>query len=184
MNVQHSRCCGIDAYKGSATVGVLVFDATRKREARLKTFATDFGDLQKLRFWLSSQKVAHVAMDSTRTYWKPIWNVLRKHFTLLLPNPYPMHCIPARKADAADAEWIADLMAHGLLKPSFVPPVEFRDPRDWTGIRIQQRVKQVGERNRIQNRIEKILEDKNLKLGTVVSDVLGATGRLILRQSL
>lgn len=91
-----------------------------------------------------------------------------------------MKAIPGRKTDAADAEWIADLLAHGLLKPSFVPPVEFQDLRDWTGIWVQQRVKQVGERNRIQNRIEKILEDTNLKLGTVVSDVLGVTGRLIL----
>ncbi len=176
MNVQHSRCGGIDAHKGSVTVCVNIFDANGKREARLKTYATDFGELQKLRFWLLSQKVTHVAMESTGTFWKPIWNVLREHFTLLLVNPFHMKAIPGRKTDAADAEWIADLLAHGLLKPSFVPPVEFQDLRDWT----RYRVKQVGERNRIQNRIEKILEDTNLKLGTVVSDVLGVTGRLIL----
>ena len=81
MNVQHSRCCGIDAHKGSATVCVNIFDANGKREARLKTYATDFGELQKLRFWLQSQKVTHVAMESTGTFWKPIWNVLREHFT-------------------------------------------------------------------------------------------------------
>ena len=88
-----------------------------------------------------------------------------------------MHNIPGRKTDASDAEWIADLLAHGLLKPSFVPPVAFQDLRDWNRLRV----KQVEERNRIQNRIEKVLEDTNRKLGTVVSDVLGVTGRLILQ---
>lgn len=177
MRVVHSRCCGIDVHKGSLTACVLVLGAKGEREVRLKTFATDFGELQRLRFWLFSQKVAQVAMESTGVYWKPVWNVLTGLCELLLANPYPMHNIPGRKTDASDAEWIADLLAHGLLKPSFVPPVTFQDLRDWS----RMRVKQVEERNRIHNRIEKVLEDTNLKLGTVVSDVLGATGRLILR---
>lgn len=177
MRVVHSRCCGIDVHKGSLTACVLVFGAVGEREVRMKTFATDFGELQRLRFWLASQKVTHVAMESTGVYWKPIHNVLGGHFELLLVNPYHMHNIPGRKTDAADAEWIADLLAHGLLRPSFVPPTEIEELRDWN----RMRVKQVQERNRIQNRIEKVLEGTNLKLGTVVSDVLGVTGRLILR---
>eukprot|EP00456_Euglypha_rotunda_P042155 TRINITY_DN32825_c0_g1_i5.p2 TRINITY_DN32825_c0_g1~~TRINITY_DN32825_c0_g1_i5.p2 ORF type:complete len:258 (+),score=51.72 TRINITY_DN32825_c0_g1_i5:438-1211(+) len=117
-----------------------------------------------------------VAMESTGVYWKPVWNVLNGHFGLLLVNPHHMHNIPGRKTDAADSEWIADLLAHGLLKPSFVPPTEIQDLRDWT----RYRVKLVGERNRVHNRIGKVLEDTNLKLGSVVSDILGVTGRLIL----
>jgi transposase len=176
MRVVHRRCCGIDVHKGSLTACVLVLGTKGEREVRLKTFATDLGELQRLRFWLFSQKVTHVAMESTGVYWKPVWNVLTGLCELLLANPYPMHNIPGRKTDASDAEWIADLLAHGLLKPSFVPPVAFQDLRDWNRLRV----KQVEERNRI----EKVLEDTNLKLGTVVSDVLGVTGRLILQANL
>jgi transposase len=177
MRVVHRRCCGIDVHKGSLTACVLVLGTKGEREVRLKTFATDLGELQRLRFWLFSQKVTHVAMESTGVYWKPVWNVLTGLCELLLANPYHRHNIPGRKTDASDAEWIADLLARGLLKPSFVPPVAFQDLRDWNRLRV----KPVEERNRIQNRIEKVLEDTNLKLGTVVSDVLGVTGRLILQ---
>jgi len=106
-------------------------------------------------------------MESAGVYWKPVWNVLTGLCERVLANPYPMHNIPGRKIDASDAEWIADLRAHGLLRPSFVPPVAFQDLRDWNRLRA----KQVEERNRIQNRIEKVLEDTNLKPSTVVSDV-------------
>lgn len=176
MEVVYRRCCGIDVHKDSLTACVLIFHEDGRREVRKKEFATHLRGLENLRLWLYANKVMKVAMESTGVYWKPVWNVLSGHFGLLLANPYHMHNIPGQKTDAADAEWIADLLAHGLLKPSFVPPVEFQDLRDWT----RYRVKLVGERNRIHNRIGKVLEDTNLKLGSVVSDILGVTGRLIL----
>jgi transposase len=117
-------------------------------------------------------------MESTGVYWKPVWNVLESHFPLLLANPYHIKNIPGRKTDQNDAEWIADLLAHGLLRPSFVPPREIQELRDLT----RYRVKLVGEYNRVHNRISKVLEDANLKLGSVASDILGVTGRMILRE--
>jgi transposase len=110
-------------------------------------------------------------------YWKPVWNVLEGHFPLLLANPFHMKNIPGRKTDQNDSEWIADLMAHGLLRPSFVPPREIQQLRDLT----RYRVKLVSEYNRVHNRIAKVLEDANIKLGSVASDILGTTGRRIIQ---
>ena len=176
MKVKFSRCCGIDVHKDRLTACVLIIEADGRQVVRKKEFETHIRGLENLRLWLYANKVMQVAMESTGVYWKPVWNVLNGHFGLLLVNPYHMHNIPGRKTDAADSEWIADLLAHGLLKPSFVPPTEIQDLRDWT----RYRVKLVGERNRVHNRIGKVLEDTNLKLGSVVSDILGVTGRLIL----
>lgn len=177
MEVVFRRCCGIDVHKDMLSACVLIFAEDGRRVVRKKEFGTHLRGLENLRLWLYSNKVKQVGMESTGVYWKPVWNVLTGHFGLLLANPYHMHNIPGRKTDSSDSEWIADLLAHGLLKPSFVPDVEIRDLRDWT----RYRVRLVGERNRIHNRIAKVLEDTNLKLGTVVSDILGVTGRMILQ---
>lgn len=176
MNVVHARCCGLDVHKDRVTACVLITGTDGSRVVRKKEFDTYLRGLENLRLWLYANKVTIVAMESTGVYWKPVWNVLSGHFELLLANPYHMHNIPGHKTDAADSEWIADLLAHGLLKPSFVPVTAIQDLRDWT----RYRVKLVGERARVHNRIGKVLEDTNLKLGSVVSDVLGVTGRLIL----
>jgi len=176
VKVKFSRCCGIDVHKDRLTACVLILETDGRQVVRKKEFETHIRGLENLRLWLYANKVMQVAMESTGVYWKPVWNVLNGHFGLLLVNPHHMHNIPGRKTDAADSEWIADLLAHGLLKPSFVPPTEIQDLRDWT----RYRVKLVGERNRVHNRIGKVLEDTNLKLGSVVSDILGVTGRLIL----
>jgi transposase len=176
MEVKYCRCCGIDVHKDRLTACVLILEADGKRTVRMKEFETHIRGLENLRLWLYASKVTQVAMESTGVYWKPVWNVLSGHFGLLLANPFHMHNIPGHKTDAADSEWIADLLAHGLLKPSFVPPVEIQDLRDWT----RYRVKLTGERNQVHNRIGKVLEDTNLKLGSVVSDILGTTGRLII----
>ena len=117
-----------------------------------------------------------MALESTGVYWKSVWNALEGHFTLILANPYQVKNLPGCKTDPKDAEWIADLLAHGLIKPSFVPPREIRDLRDLT----RHRVKLGQERNRVHNRIHKVLEDASLKLDAVVSDILGATGRAIM----
>lgn len=176
MQVVYSRCCGLDVHKDSVTACVLVFDPQGRREVRKKEFRTYWSGLQRLKMWLYASKVTRVAMESTGVYWKPVWNMLDGHFPLLLANPYHMKNIPGRKTDQNDAEWIADLLAHGLLRASFVPPPAIRELRDWT----RYRVKLVGEYNRIHNRIHKVLEDANLKLSSVASDILGASGRAMI----
>jgi transposase len=177
MEVVYRRCCGLDVHKDSITACVLVLDGKGQREVRTKEFRTYWKELQRLKLWLYASKVECVAMESTGVYWKPVWNVLEGHFPLLLANPYHMHNIPGRKTDQKDSEWIADLLAHGLLRASFVPPRPVQELRDLT----RYRVKLMGEYNRVHNRIAKVLEDANLKLGSVVSDILGGTGRAIIR---
>ena len=136
MNVVYRRCCGLDVHKNSITACVLVLGERGERQVRTKEFATHWKALQKLRLWLYASKVEHVAMESTGVYWKPVWNVLDSHFPLLLANPYHMKNIPGRKTDQNDAEWIADLLAHGLLRPSFVPPRAILELRDLTRYRV------------------------------------------------
>jgi transposase len=174
----YRRCCGLDVHKDSVTGCVLVLGENGEREVRKKEFPTHWKGLHSLKMWLYACKVERVAMESTSVYWKPVWNVLEKPFRPLLANPYHMKNIPGRKTDQQDAEWIADLLAHGLLRGSFVPPREIRDLRDLT----RYRVKLKGEYNRIHNRIGKVLEDANVKLGSVASDILGVSGRIILRK--
>src|SRR5262249_37356616 len=138
---------------------------------------TFWKELQRLKLWLYACKVEAVAMESTGVYWKPVWNVLEGHFPLLLANPYLVKNIPGRKTDQNDSEWIAQLLAHGLVRASFVPPWEIRELRDW----MRYRVKLAEEYNRIHNRVHKVLEDANLKLSSVASDILGVSGRAILQ---
>jgi transposase len=177
MEVVYRRCCGIDIHKDFITACVLVNEPGKQREVRKKEFRTYWSDLQKLKLWLYASKVEQVAMESTGVYWKPVWNVLEGHFPLLLANPYHMRNIPGQKTDQKDCEWISDLLAHGLLKRSFVPERPFQELRDLT----RYRAKLTGEHNRIHGRIEKILEDANVKLGSVASDILGVTGRRIIQ---
>jgi transposase len=176
MEVVYRRCCGIDVHKDFVTACVLVNEPGKQREVRKKEFRTYWSDLQKLKLWLYASKVERVAMESTGVYWKPVWNVLEGHFPLLLANPYHMRNIPGQKTDQKDSEWISDLLAHGLLRPSFVPPRPIQELRDLT----RYRVKLTGELNRVHGRIAKILEDANLKLGSVASDILGVTGRRVI----
>jgi len=177
MQVVYSRCCGLDVHKDQITACVLVLGENGKRDVRIREFRTHWKDLQRLKMWLYANKVAKVAMESTGVYWKPVWNVLEGHFPLLLANPYHMHNIPGRKTDQNDAEWIADLLAHGLLKASLVPAEPIRHLRDLT----RYRVKLVEEFNRMHNRVAKVLEDANIKLGSVASDILGTSGRKMIR---
>jgi transposase len=132
MQILYSRCCGIDVHKDSATVCVLVYPESAEPEVRKKEFATHTGSLIRLRQWLVAQKVTQVAMESTGAYWKPVWSALEGHVELILANPFQVKQIPGRKTDARDAQWIAELLAHGLIRPSFVPPVETRNLRDLT----------------------------------------------------
>jgi len=177
MQILFSRCCGIDVHKDSVTACVLIYAEGKEPDVRKKEFATHFKALLNLKMWLLAQKVTHVAMESTGVYWKPVWQALEGHFELILANPFQIKTMPGRKTDARDCQWIAQLLAHGLIKPSFVPPQATRELRDLT----RYRVKLTEERNRVHNRIHKVLEDACIKLDTVATDILGASGRAMIK---
>jgi len=171
------RCAGLDVHKNSVMACVLTLDDEERLQRRLRQFGTTTQELRNLLGWLSGQKVTHVAMESTGVYWKPVWNVLEEGaFELLLCNAKHLKQVPGRKTDAKDCEWIAHLLQHGLLQGSFVPSRALRDLRDLTRLRV----KLTGEKSNAANRLQKILEDANIKLGSVASDVLGKSGRAMI----
>jgi transposase len=177
MQILYSRCCGIDVHKNSVTACILIYSGSAEPEVRKKEFATHKRALGYLSSWLHANQVTHVSMESTGVYWKPVWQALEGKFELTLANPYQIKTMPGRKTDARDCQWIAELFAHGLIRPSFVPPSETRNLRDLT----RYRVKLVEEHNRIHNRIHKVLEDACIKLDTIASDILGVSGRRIIK---
>src|SRR6266853_6513274 len=177
MQVVHEVCCGLDVHEKSVTACVLWVSGRRKQ---IREFGTFTRDLLELADWLRSCGVTHAAMESTGVYWKPVWNVLEGQFEILLVNAQHIKAVPGRKTDQNDAEWIADLLQHGLLRRSFVPPRPTSELRDLT----RYRVSLVQEINRIANRIQKVLEDANIKLASVATDALGASGRAILEAML
>jgi transposase len=176
MRIVHRRCCGLDVHKNKIVACVMSADEAVPIEVKKREFGAHTKDLKKMRQWLQACRVTHVAMESTGVYWKPVWNILENRFELLLVNASHFHGVEGRKTDQIDSEWLAELLQCGLLKASFVPPQQIRQLRDLTRLRVK--LKQ--EQNRYQNRIEKLLEDCNLKLGTVTSDTLGVSGRKIL----
>lgn len=172
MQEMVDRCCGLDVHK--ATVMACVRIAKPKgKEEQVRTFSTMTQDLLTLRDWLESMEVTHVAMESTGVFWKPVFNLLEDRFTTILVNPAHMKNVPGRKTDVNDAQWIADLLAHGLLTASFVPPRPVRDLRDLTRYRRAL----INDRTREVNRLQKFLEDAGIKLSSVASDVLGVSAR-------
>lgn len=175
MEVLVDRGAGIDVHKKSVTVCVL---ATEGRTARktLHRCSTFHRELVALREWLAEMKVTHVAMEATGEYWKPVYEVLEGSFELVVANAQHVKNVPGRKTDPEDAAWLARLLRHGLLRASFVPSRPIRDLRDLTRMRR----KTVQMTSRVENRVQKVLEACGVKLGSVVSDVFGATGRAIL----
>jgi transposase len=177
MEVLYACCCGLDVHKKSVTACVLWAEAKGKVRKEKRRFGTFTLDLLKLADWLRECGVTYVAMESTGVYWKPVWNILDGQFKeVLLINAQHIKAVPGRKTDQKDSEWIADLLQHGLLKGSFVPPQATRELRDLT----RYRVSLAQECNRIANRIQKVLEDANIKLASVATDALGASGRAML----
>ena len=178
MRIVHQRCCALDVHKRSLTACLLVWDGKEAVQERKKDFGTTKKELQRLRFWLMASKVSIVAMESAGVYWKPVWHVLehQKQWQLKLVNAQQYHGVDGRKTDQIDAAWLAELLQCGLLKGSFVPPQWQRELRDLTRLRVAL----LQDQNRVQNRIEKLLEDANIKLGSVASDLLGVSGRKIL----
>jgi transposase len=169
-------CAGLDVHQKTVVACSLMGAADAEPRLQKGTFATTTNALLELSDWLQQQGVTHVAMESTGTYWKPVWAILEGGFDLTLCNAAHVKQVPGRKTDQKDAEWIADLLRHGLLRKSFVPPREQQDLRELTRYRAQTS----AERSAVGNRIRKLLEGANLKLGSVASDVMGASGRRML----
>jgi transposase len=176
MEIILGCCAGLDIHKDSVEACVRRTSAGGKVEHEVRHWGTTTRELVEMSDWLSSLQVTHVAMESTGVHWKPIFNILEARFEILLANAHHLKNVPGRKTDIKDCQWIAQLLQHGLLRGSFVPPRPQRELRDLT----RQRTQLVDEASRISNRIQKVLEDANVKLGSVASNVVGASGRLML----
>lgn len=175
MKVLHARCAGLDVHKQTVVACARLQEGAEVRR-ELQRFATTTQGLLQLLEWLLERGVTHVAMEATGVYWKPVWHVLEGQVELLLANAAHVRNVPGRKSDTNDATWLADLLAHGLVTASFVPPTPIQELRDLTRTRRQL----VRERTQHAQRVQRILEDANVKLGSVISDVLGASGRRML----
>lgn len=177
MDALYCCCAGLDVHKQSIQACVRHLAPNGRVDDETRQFGTMTGQILALGDWLAAQGVTHVAMESTGVYWKPIWNLLEGQFTLLLCNARDIKQVPGRKTDVRDCQWLAQLLQYGLLKASFVPARPLRELRDLT----RQRVQLANEHTAAANRLQKVLEDANIKLSSVVSDVLGVSGRAMLR---
>ncbi len=177
MEILHDCCAGLDVHKKTVVACIRRVGPDGTVSSQVRTFGTMTADLLALSDWLAAQGVQHVAMESTGVYWKPVFNLLEGNFKIILVNAQRLKHVPGRKTDIKDAEWIAQLLQHGLLAPSFIPPPEIRQLRDLT----RQRTQLIRDRATVANRIQKVLEDANIKLGGVASDVLGASGRAMIQ---
>jgi transposase len=175
MDVALERCAGLDVHQATV-VATVRYPGPTGRASVTETFGTMAADLVALREWLQAYGVTHVALESTGVYWKPVYYMLEEDFRLLLINMRLLKHLPGRKTDVQDSEWLAQLLECGLLKASFVPPPPIRELRDLTRYRLQQ----VRERAREVNRLCKVLEDSQLKLTSVLTDVMGVSGRAML----
>lgn len=173
LNVLYPRCAGLDVHKLTVVACLLLTAANGKVSKTIRTFATTTAGLQSLCDWLSSQDVTHVAMESTGILWRPVFNILEGRLQVILVNAQHMKAVPGHKTDIKDSEWIADLLRHGLLRASFIPPKPIRDLRDL----VRARKTLVRQRAQAITRIQKVLETANIKLSSVATDVLGVSGR-------
>lgn len=170
-------CAGLDVHKESVEACVRRIEANGQTYQQTHHWGTMTGDISMMADWMAAQGVTHVAMESTGVFWKPIFNILESRFKVLLVNARHLKQVPGRKSDIRDCQWIAQLLQCGLLKGSFIPPRTQRELRDLTRHRVQL----VEEKTRTSNRIEKVLEDANIKLGSVASEVMGASGRAMVQ---
>jgi transposase len=175
MDVLHPRCCGIDVHKETVVACLRAQDGRRK-DAQVRSFGTTTADLLRLRVWLIEARCTHVAMESTGVYWQPVFNVLEGACAVVLANAQHIKAVPGRKTDVKDCEWLAELLAHGLIRASFIPPPAIRELRDLT----RQRKSLIRDRIRTVNRVHKLLETANVKLSGVVTDIMGVSSRAIL----
>jgi transposase len=177
MQVIYERCAGLDVHKKTVVACRRVPDGQGGCQQETRTFGTMTADLLRLHDWLAAVEVTHVAMESTGVYWKPVFNVLEGSFEVLLVNAKHIKFVPGRKSDVKDAQWIAELLQHGLLKASFIPELPQRELREL----VRYRTHLLEERSREVNRVHKVLEDANLKLASVATDVMGVSGRSMLQ---
>ena len=176
MQVEHPVCCGIDVHKDTLTACLRRVDTNGQVSKEGREFATTYSSLLALSDWIVEQHCPVVAMESTGVSWKPVYHVLAGVVEVCIGNAHAMRSRPGKKTDKRDAAWIAELLAHGLIRPSFVPPPDMCALRDVT----RARVALVHTRSQSKNRVHKLLEDTNLKLGSVVSDLFRVTGRRML----
>ncbi len=177
MEVIIERCCGLDVHQETVVACVLIGAPGERPRKQIRTFRTMTRDLEALRDWLQELGVTHVGMESTGVYWRPVYAVLEGCFELIVGNARHIRNVPGRKTDVKDAEWIADLVRHGLIAKSFVPPRPLRELRELLRYRRKLTESQSAERNRLQ----KLLETANIKLSSIASDVFGVSGRAMLR---
>jgi transposase len=177
MDTIYPDCAGLDVHKDSVYACVRHLSPGGKVRQEVRAFGTATRALLELSDWLAGEGVTHVAMESTGVYWKPVWNVLEDRFDVMVVNARHIKQVPGRKTDVKDCQWIAQLLQHGLLKASFVPDRPLRELRDLT----RQRAQLIQERSRVANRVQKTLEDANIKLASVASDALGASGRQMIQ---
>lgn len=176
MQILHDRCCGLDILKRKISACLLTLGPGRTRRKETRSFGTTTPDLLELSDWLESSGCTHVAMESTGSYWKPVFNLLENSFEIIVANPQHIKALPGRKTDVADAEWIADLLQHGLIRASFIPGKPLRELREI----VRYRKSLIQERSAEVNRIQKVLEGANIKLASVATDIMGLSGRAML----
>ena len=176
MDTLYPHCAGLDVHKDTVVACVRHHDGAGRPRQEVRTFATHTQGLIDLADWLVAEGVTHAAMESTGVYWRPVFNLLEGRVEVLLVNAQHIKQVPGRKTDVADCAWIAQLLQHGLLTASFIPPARQRQLRDLT----RQRAQLTGEQTAVANRIHKVLEDANIKLAGVASDILGVSGRAML----
>lgn len=176
MEVTHTHCAGLDVHKKTVVACCITPGPKGEKQIEIRTFGTMTVDLLALSDWLTSKQITHVAMESTGEFWKPIYNLLEGSFEILVVNAKHIKNVPGRKTDVKDAEWIAELLRHGLLRGSFIPPQAQRDLRDLT----RQRTNLVQDRATVVNRLQKVLEWANLKLSSVATDITGVSARSML----
>lgn len=176
MRIMHECCAGLDVHKKSVVACRRRVQAGVKVEGEVGTFGTTTPELLEMADWLGEWSVSHVVMESTGEYWKPVFNLLEGSFEVMLVNAQHVKHVPGRKTDVKDSEWLAELLSYGLLRASYIPAKPQRDLRDLT----RYRVKLVQEHVRVVNRVQKVLENANIKLASVASDPLGVSGRQML----
>jgi transposase len=176
MDILYPCCAGLDVHKKTVVACIRRLGPEGQPDEQVRTFGTMTGDLLELADWLAAHGVVQVAMESTGVYWKPVYYLLEDLFAVMLVNAQHIKQVPGRKTDVKDCQWIAQLLQHGLLRPSFVPPTAIRELRDLT----RQRSQLISERAAVANRIQKVLEDANIKLASVASEVLGVSGRAMI----
>ncbi|EJR92442.1 hypothetical protein IKG_05641 [Bacillus cereus VD200] len=176
METLHSHCAGLDIHQKEIVFCTYIGSSNEELIKEIRTFSTMTKNLYEMLQWLEELNITHLAMESTGIYWKPVFNILEDYFEITLANAQRIKNVPGRKTDVADAEWIAKLLRYGLIEKSFVPPVDIRELRDLTRLRK----KMIGNMTAEKNRIQKTLECSNIKLGSVISDIFGVSGRKLL----